>query len=123
MRELSEDGTRFLVVRDNSNAPVGFVHFRFTVQGEVMDVMCGEPSLFLWDLHIEEEYRRKGLAKHLMMILELIARQQKMKFVSVPIQMNDDAAASWIRSVKGFAPDSTLKDLVGFDAEMEVISR
>lgn len=119
MRELTEDGTRFLLVRDAANSLVAFTHFRFTVQGEVMDVMCGEPSLFVWDLHVEEDIRRKGLGKHLLMVLELIARQQKMRVISVPIQFNDEEATNWIRTMRGFAPDASLRDLVGFDADME----
>lgn len=119
LRELSEEGTRFLVVRDASRL-VGFVHFRFTVQGDVMDVMKGEPSLFVWDVHVEDEYKRKGVAKHLVTLLELIARQQKMKVLSIPIQLGDEVGTSWIRSLRGFAPDTGLKDLIGFDSELEV---
>ena len=32
---LTEDAARFLVVRDNSGAVVGFAHFRFTLHGEL----------------------------------------------------------------------------------------
>ena len=46
---LTEDGTRFLVVReretDNKEGDlVAFVHFRFSVQGEVAQKMCGDVS-------------------------------------------------------------------------------
>ena len=120
MSELTEDGARFLLVRDYESCLVGFAHFRFTFQGEIMDVMEGEPSLHLWDLHIDEEYRGKGLGKHLLLILELVARQQKMSVISLPVQLCDEAAAQWISRVKGYAKDATLKSLVGFDSELEV---
>ena len=54
------------------------------------------------------------------MIIELIAKKENMKMVSMPIQLNDEDTLSWItNSAKGYAPDAALKDLVGFDAEME----
>jgi GNAT superfamily N-acetyltransferase len=90
------------------------------VQGDVMDVMVGEPSLFLWDIHVEERLHRKGIARHLLTILELVARQQKMKFICIPIQISDDVSSRWIASFKGYAPDTSLKELVGFDSELEV---
>ena len=59
------------------------------VQGEVMDIMAGEPSMHIWDIHVEEEFQRRGLGKHLLMLLELIARQQKMRVMSIPVQLHD----------------------------------
>ena len=82
-------------------------------------IYVGELSLHLWDIHIEEEYQRKGLGKHVLLILELIARQQKMQVLSVPVQLMDDRTLSWISKVKGFAPDTKLHDLLKFDPEME----
>lgn len=120
--ELTEEGTRFLMLRDESldDKPlIGFVHFRFTVQGEVLDTMAGAPTLYIWDIHIEDEYQRKGLGKHLLIILELIARQQKMQLISIPIQDEDEIAASWIDKVRGYGPDKQLKTLIGFDSEVE----
>lgn len=43
--------------------------------GEVMDVMVGETSLHVWDIHVEDSYQRKGLGKHLLTLMELIARR------------------------------------------------
>lgn len=75
--------------------------------------------MHLWDIHIEEEYQRKGLGKHVLLILELIARQQKMEVLSVPVQLMDDSTVSWISKVRGFAPDTKLHELLKFDPEME----
>jgi GNAT superfamily N-acetyltransferase len=98
---------------------VAFAHFRFSVQGDVLDQMAGEPSLFLWDLHVEENKQRKGLGKHLLTVLELIARREKMNFLCVPIQLHDEISLSWISQARGYAPDTILKELMQFDAEME----
>lgn len=73
------------------------------------------------DIHVQEEHQRKGLGKHLLTILELIARREKMDVVSIPIQLCDETSKAWINSkaAKGYAPDTKLRDLVGFDADVE----
>jgi len=98
---------------------VAFAHFRFSVQGDVLDVMAGQPSLFLWDIHVDEDMQRKGLGKHLLTLLELIARREKMQYVCVPIQLHDELSLSWIAQARGYAPDVFLRELMEFDAEME----
>lgn len=141
-RELTEPGARFLVVTEKGwETPVGnlscniyyyfyhyfqsslllsaFCHFRFTVQGEVMDVMAGETTLYVWDIHVEEQYQRKGLGKHLLTLCELIAKREKMKFVSIPVMNGDDVATSFIKKSKGYMPDTNLFDLLGFDSNVE----
>ncbi|CAE7379280.1 NAA40 [Symbiodinium microadriaticum] len=111
-KELSEQGARFLIVRERAEegCPPG--------PGEVMDTMAGDPCLYVWDVQLEEGVQRKGLGKHLMMILELIARREKMEQLCVPVQLNDDNSTAWIEGIRGFGPDTSLRDLVGFDAEM-----
>ena len=92
-RELTEKGARFLLIRDwpeddkTKGDLVGFVHFRFTVQGEVIDKMAGEAQLYVYDIHLEDHSQRKGLGKHLMVVLELIARREKMSFISIPVML------------------------------------
>jgi len=121
MRELTEQGARFLLVREAPKEEgvlgklVCFVHFRFTVQGEVMDQMAGEPCLYVWDLQVDVCYQRQGLGRHLLTLLELIARREKMSYLSVPIQNRDPKSQSWISKVRGFKPDLELASLVNFD--------
>lgn len=127
MRELTEKGTRFLIVREwpsekgqTQGEPVAFAHFRFTVQGEVMDQMAGDPSLHIYDIHVEDHSQRKGLGKHLLLILELIARREKMKLLSLPVQLVDSDTKEWITHIgRGWAIDESLVGL-GFDADVEV---
>lgn len=40
-----------------------------------MDKMAGETSLHIWDIHVDETHQRKGLGKHLLTLMELIARR------------------------------------------------
>jgi GNAT superfamily N-acetyltransferase len=72
---LTEDAARYLIVRDASGKIVAFAHFRFTLHGELADCMEGTPCLFVYDIHVDDSIKRKGVAKHLMVMLELIARK------------------------------------------------
>jgi GNAT superfamily N-acetyltransferase len=121
---------------------VGIVHFRFTVQGklsfigrlineikfadgmltavegEALDAMAGDTTLFIGDIHLVESIQRKGLGKHLLSILELVARKQGMAMLSVPVCLDDEVTTQWLEKCRGFTPDPTLS-LLGFNAEDE----
>ena len=86
-----------------------------------MDQMAGETALYVWDIHVDDDYQRKGLGKHLLTLMELIARREKMKLISIPIQLNDERSLRWITKVgKAYSPDNSLVNLLNFDPEMEV---
>lgn len=43
--------------------------------------------------------------------------------ICIPVQLNDECTMAWLSKVgKGFSPDKSLLELVGFDADMEVLS-
>ena len=49
-----------------------------------MEEMVGETSLHVWDVHVEDAYQRKGLGKHLLTLMELIARRyEQQKFLEI----------------------------------------
>ncbi len=120
-RELTEQGARFLLIRESgSNALKGFVHFRFTVQGEVIDQMIGQTCLYILDLHLEDDVQRKGVGKHLLILLELIARKQLMSRITFPIYLGDEKTKNWLlKQGKGFVPDISYA-VFGFEPEAEV---
>ena len=41
-----------------------------------MLVAAGEPALYIMDIQLETSFQRKGLGRHLMRTLEMIARKQ-----------------------------------------------
>lgn len=87
-----------------------------------MDEMKGESCLILWDLHVEHEFQRRGLGKHMLTILELVAMREGMSRVYIPVQLEDDITQAWVDNIcvpRGYAPDSSLVSLLDFDAEME----
>ena len=62
-----------------------------------------------------------GLGKHLLTVLELIGRREKMAMLSLAVQLNDDFTEKWVlKSLRGFEEDLSLQEH-GFDAEMEVL--
>jgi ribosomal protein S18 acetylase RimI-like enzyme len=121
--ELDEkaQGSRFLVVRETGwNNPIAFVNFRFSVLGDFMDCQQGDKAIIILDIHVEEEFQRRGLAKHLMILLELIARREKMQHVALSIYIGDEIAKSWLeKSTKGYCIDPSLEQTIGFVPEME----
>lgn len=119
-RELTEGGARFLLIRSvETEELIGFAHFRFTVQGEVLDQMIGEPCLYVMDLHMEEAFQRKGLGRHLLVLLELIARREQMTRVSFPVYLGDESTQAWVTKQRGYVVDDSFGSL-GFDPDMEV---
>jgi GNAT superfamily N-acetyltransferase len=87
MDEMCDASSRFALVTERApkskkaprtGKPIAFAHFRFSVEGDVRDVMEGVPVLLLRDLHVEPAAQRKGLGKHLCQLLELAARKNAM---------------------------------------------
>ncbi|KAJ1480970.1 hypothetical protein T484DRAFT_1955320 [Baffinella frigidus] len=91
--ELFDHGgaARFFVVRQRTGEkkPVGFVSFRFTLQGEAVGVIGGAPTLYVMDLQLEGGVQRKGLGSHLVKMLEVVARKQGMMHVMLPVVRED----------------------------------
>ena len=72
--ELFDSDSRFLIVRQRGEggAPVAFAMFRFLIEGDA-DV------LYVFELQLTDGVQRKGLGKHLMQLMELIARKNEMQ--------------------------------------------
>jgi len=65
--------------------PVGYVHFRFSMDGELRGEMSGAPALWVFNFQLEPALQRKGLGRHIMSLLELIARKHSMQSIQVMI--------------------------------------
>lgn len=98
--ELTHEGARFLIVTidDTENSTnglktedslVAFTHFRFEVND---DDHPTEEVLYLWEIQVQDAYRRYGLGKRLMTIMEVIGMQLKMKKVMLTVFKNNQAA-------------------------------
>lgn len=70
-QELTEDHARYLIAIKNKR-PIGFIHFRFEFERKMV-------VLYIYELHIENAYHRKGLGRFLVQATELIALKCKME--------------------------------------------
>jgi ribosomal protein S18 acetylase RimI-like enzyme len=61
-----------------------------------MDVMAGDPCLIVWDVHVRPDCQRKGLGRHLLTLLELVARREGMARVCVLVMVGHEAATAWL---------------------------
>jgi len=69
-RELEDEEARLLVASDKTTGePVGFMHFRFLREDDAT-------VLYVYELQVDQEKAgRKGLGKHMMVLVELAARK------------------------------------------------
>jgi len=109
--ELFDKAARLVIVREagGDKKPVGLVHFRFTLQGEFLQQMDGFPAILVYDLHLESAVRGKGLGKHIMQLLELVARKNKLSFLMTFVpdaRACEKAKSFFLSTLKGFAVDN-----------------
>jgi len=48
------------MLMSSSGELVGFIMFRFTLQGDLVGQMAGKPSLLVYDLQLKPQVQRKG---------------------------------------------------------------
>ncbi|KAK3288444.1 hypothetical protein CYMTET_4079 [Cymbomonas tetramitiformis] len=116
IEELRDKSARFLVGRTQDGTPVAFVNFRFTLQGEMQGTMEGNPTLFIYDIQLSAEVQRKGLGKHLMQILELVARKHNMEHIILPVVQGNAIASDFVlRKLRGYSPEREFNQDLTFD--------
>ena len=74
---------------------------RWGAQGKLK----GFPALFVNDMQLAPEVQRKGVGKHVLSLLELMARKHKMTFMMLKIFKGNDAGKALALSRAGFAQD------------------
>jgi N-alpha-acetyltransferase 40 len=111
--ELRDEDTRYLIVR-SSGAVVAFASFRFHLEGD-FDV------LYLYELQLSEHVQRRGLGRHLMALVECIARQQGMQRVMLTVLKSNPAARDFYCSMRYSIDESSASDDEG--APHEIMSK
>ena len=106
--EVREESRKYLIVRNKEDRKIqGFVAFNFTVQGAHADVMEGFPTLLVENIQLKPQFQRKGLGRHLMMTLEMIARKQQMTYLTIKVYKGAEAAEAFVEEkLKGMAPET-----------------
>ncbi|GAB6021773.1 N-alpha-acetyltransferase 40 [Chamberlinius hualienensis] len=98
--EMTEDAARYLMARDSTGKPAAFVHFRYDMDDDIEVVYC-------YEVHLEKEYRSKGLGKFLMQILELLAFQAEMKKVVLTVFKENSRAVKFFTQTMQYSIDET----------------
>lgn len=98
--ELFDENAKYLMAKNNDEKIIGFTHFRY-------DVEANHPVLYCYELHIEEEFQRKGLGKYLMNLLLLIAFKFKLVKVMLTVFTHNTPALDFFMKCLGFRRDET----------------
>ncbi len=103
---LRDERTIYVAARDGTRA-VGFAfaHELLRRHGE-------RAMLLVYDLGVEEEYRRRGIATRLLRELESVARERGIRTGFVLTEASNGAAMALYESVGGVRPDD---DVVMWD--------
>jgi len=75
--ELFEDRSRYIIAFDGEK-PVGFVHFRFEL--DTPDFL-----VYIYEIHINKEYRLKGIGKFMMQAIEFVGLKRGAEYVMVTL--------------------------------------
>jgi ribosomal protein S18 acetylase RimI-like enzyme len=122
--ELQHRKARFLKAfasdENNDKELASFAHFRFDYDDQE------EPTctvLYVYEIQVETAYRRKGLGRRLMAIMESIARHTEMeKVVLTVFKVNESAMNFYIDSL-GYSIDSLSPSKFGELADYEILSK
>ena len=115
--EMREDLAWYLLVRTTEGAPVAFSHFRY-------DLDYGDEVLYCYQIQVQLEYRRKGLGKFMMKVLEMLMIKADMLKIMCTIFKNDISQFEFFVGTLKFEVDETsFMDTVDEQSEFKILSR
>ncbi|XP_054710819.1 N-alpha-acetyltransferase 40-like [Uloborus diversus] len=100
MEELQDENARFLLAKDCDGKLVGFSHFRFDIEEH-------QPILYCYELQIYPEIQRKGVGKHMMDMLFLIAYHFKLVKIVLTVFKHNSAGIDFYMKALTFRYDET----------------
>eukprot|EP00906_Rhabdomonas_costata_P006309 RCo009253 len=95
--EMFDITGRFIIAFDGAE-PVGFTSFRF-------DMDFGRRVVYCYELHCVPRVQGKGLGKHLMVLLELVARKQNFSNIVLTTFTANASAVRFFRNKVKFVED------------------
>lgn len=124
--ELTDPDARYLIVyrkgeagKADAKRPLAFVHYRFIAQGAF-------PVLYLFEIQLERSARRRGVGKHLMRMVEVIAKRTGMGWVMLTVFNENVSARKLYMNKLGYRVDETSPSRVGKRGEhfqYEILSK
>ena len=102
--ELMDDDARHIIVRSNDGmgTPVGFAHFRFVIEGAY-------PVLYVYEVQLVADMQRRGLGKHIMQVMELVARKNGMKWIMLTVLHTNVGAQEFYTKKLKYTVDETVR--------------
>jgi len=101
--ELSEESAWYLVGKDQDGNNVAFVHFRFDLEDDV-------EVLYLYEIQMEKQIRRKGLGRFLVTALTLMAKKYEMEKVLCTVFQHNHDSMKFFKETCRFEVDETSPD-------------
>lgn len=115
--EINDPDSRYIIVKNRTDGElVAFASFRFLMEG-VFDV------LYVYELQLTATVQRKGLGKHLMQMMELVAKQCGMQMVMLTVLKNNKAAFDFYISKMKYTIDMTSPSMSNESAGHEILSK
>lgn len=119
-KELQHEHARFLLVEDPSAGKLaGFVHFRFDYDDEEAPT---ESVLYVYEIQIDESYRRQGLGKKLMHISEEIASKAGVGKVMLTVFKKNNGAMEFYKGLN-YEIDESSPSKHNEPADYEILSK
>jgi len=101
--ELGEESAWYLICKDHDGNNVAFVHFRFDLEDDV-------EVLYLYEIQMEKQIRRKGLGRFLVTALTLMAKKYEMEKVCCTVFQHNHDSMSFFKDTCRFEVDETSPD-------------
>jgi len=115
--EMREDLAWYLIARTSEGTPVAFSHFRY-------DMDYDDEVVYCYELQVEKAYRRKGLGRFMMKVLEMLMLKADMLKLMCTIFKKDEPEVAFFKKCLKFEKDETsFVDTVEEQFEYEILSR
>jgi ribosomal protein S18 acetylase RimI-like enzyme len=117
--ELKHASARYLLVEGANGQLAGFVHFRFDYDDEETP---SQGVLYVYEIQIDESYRRQGLGKKLMHISERIAIKSEVSKVMLTVFKKNKEAMGFYKSLD-YEIDESSPSKHNEPADYEILSK
>jgi len=115
--ELREDAAWYLLARTSEGTPVAFSHFRY-------DMDYDDEVVYCYEIQVEKAFRRKGLGRFMMKVLEMLMIKADMLKLMATIFKKDQPEVDFFKKSLKFELDETsFVDTVEEQFEYEILSR
>jgi len=115
--EMREDLAWYLIARTKEGTAVAFSHFRF-------DMDYDDEVVYCYELQVEQAFRRKGLGRFMMKVLEMLTIKADMLKLMCTIFKHDKPMVEFFRKALKFEMDETsFIDTAQEQFEYEILCR